>query len=237
MVREGKWFLLSLVLFVSVTGCARQKELERVNSEQAATIVSLNDDLAKLNEQLSALNKAKDDLAKTRADLEKRLKDELVGGDITLSMQDRGLVLTVLDRVLFDSGKASIKETAMQTLDKVSDIINRDTKEHIIYVDGHTDDEPIRYSGWKSNWELSTARATEVIHYLVESGSMNPKKLVASGYGEYHPVAVNDNEEGKQKNRRVEIVISPRKYTERKVEKIPAKTTSPKTAVTESVIK
>lgn len=227
IARERRWVFLALAVAMLVTGCARQKELKRINSEQAATIMSLNNEIAKLNEQLEALSKAKEDLAKTKSDLEKKLKSELAGGDVTLSMENRGLVLTVLDRILFDSGKAVIKESAMQTLDKVSEILKRDTKENIIYVDGHTDNEPIRYSGWKSNWELSTARATEVIHYLVEGGSLNPQQLVAGGYGEYHPVASNDAEEEKQKNRRVEIVISHHKYTDRKME-MPVKESSHK---------
>jgi chemotaxis protein MotB len=203
-----------MVLGISMTGCARQKELERINREQAASIVTLNKDIADLNDRLAELGRAKSDLEKTKKDLEKKLRAELLGGDVTLSMQDRGLVVTVLDRVLFDSGKAVIKESAMQTLDKVSEIINRNTRGNRIYVDGHTDNEPIRYSGWKSNWELSTARATEVIHYLSESASIDPHRLVACGYGEYHPVDDNGTEEGKERNRRVEIVISPRKIQE-----------------------
>ena len=81
----------------------------------------------------------------------------------------------------------------------------------MIYVEGHTDNDPIRHSGWKSNWELSTARSTEVIHYLAEQANVEPQRLVAAGYSEFHPVAVNDNPAGKQKNRRVDIIISPRK--------------------------
>lgn len=220
---ERKWFVLGLALMLTVTGCARNKELERVTREQTMTITSLNNEIAKLNDQLAALSRAKDDLAKTKRDLERKLKAELAGGDVSLSMQERGLVLTVLDRVLFDSGKAAVKESAMQTLDKVAQILNEDTKDNLIYVDGHTDNEPIRYSGWKSNWELSTGRATEVLHYLADTGSVNPQRLVASGYGEFHPISDNENAEGRQVNRRVEIVISPKKFTDRKIVKTAAK--------------
>ncbi|MBI4549914.1 MAG: OmpA family protein [Candidatus Omnitrophica bacterium] len=207
----NRWIIAVMVLGVSMSGCARQKELERINREQAASIVTLNKEIADLNNRLAELSKAKSDLEKTKRDLERKLRAELLGGDVTLSMQDRGLVVTVLDRVLFDSGKATIKESALQTLDKVSEILNRNARGNRIYVEGHTDNEPIRYSGWKSNWELSTARATEVIHYLSESASIDPHQLVASGYGEYHPVEDNSTAEGKERNRRVEIVISPRK--------------------------
>lgn len=235
MMRGRKYVFLAMALALLTTGCARQKELERVNREQATTIVSLNNEIAKLNEQLEALTQAKADLDKARKDLEKKLRAELSGGDVSLTMEDRGLVVTVLDRVLFDSGKAAIKQSATETLNKVSEILNQDTKDNVVYVEGHTDDEPIRYSDWKSNWELSTARATEVIHYLSETGSVNPKRLVASGYGEFQPVLSNETPEGKQRNRRVEIVISPRKYTDRRLEGPLAE--SPTAVGAESVIK
>ena len=77
-------------------------------------------------------------------------------------------------------------------------------------MEGHTDNEPIKYSGWKSNWELSTARATSVLHYLVDDKGVNPKLVKAVGYGEFRPVAANDTPEGRQLNRRVEIVIQPK---------------------------
>ncbi len=232
---ERKWVWVGLVLMLTVTGCSRAKELERITTEQSATITSLNNEIAKLSDQLAALAKAKDELAKTKKDLEKKLKSELAGGDVSLSMQERGLVLTVLDRVLFDSGKAAIKDSAMQTLDKLSQILNQDTKDNLIYVDGHTDNEPIHYSGWKSNWELSTGRATEVIHYLADTGNINSQRLVASGYGEFHPITDNDTPEGKQTNRRVEIVISPRKFTDRKMQGTPVK--KAKAVAAEEVIK
>jgi chemotaxis protein MotB len=76
-------------------------------------------------------------------------------------------------------------------------------------IEGHTDNDPIKKSGWKSNWELSTARALSVLHYLSEQ-SVNEPRLSAIGYGEYRPVASNDIKDGRQKNRRVEIVILPK---------------------------
>jgi len=77
-------------------------------------------------------------------------------------------------------------------------------------IEGHTDNVPITYSGWKSNWELSTARATSVLHYLIDDGRLRPESLSAIGYGEYRPVTSNETEEGRQLNRRVEVVILPK---------------------------
>lgn len=211
MLRKFICLLLCLGIAFAGPGCARTKELENINARQAAQISSLQDELAKLNSDLAALQRSKSDLEKTQDDLEKKLRTELSGGDLTLAMGDRGLVLTVLDKVLFDSGKAAIKDSAKNTMDKVAETLSRNVQNNMIFVEGHTDNDPIRHSGWKSNWELSTARATEVIHYLAEQGGVEPKRLVAAGYAEYHPVASNDATETKQKNRRVEIIISPRK--------------------------
>lgn len=203
--------VLLCVALLSLSSCAKNNDLERVSREQAATIQGLNSEIARLNEELDQLLRSREDLAKVKEDLEKKLKDELDAGNLSLSMQDRGLVVTVLDRVLFDSGKAELKESSKVTLDKVGEILEQKVGKNMIYVEGHTDNVPIRVSSWRSNWELSTARATEVIHYFVDGQGLNPRRLAATGYGEFHPVAENDSTEGRLKNRRVEIVISPKK--------------------------
>jgi chemotaxis protein MotB len=79
-----------------------------------------------------------------------------------------------------------------------------------VRVEGHTDDRPIKNSRWRSNWELSTGRAVAVLVLLHEQG-VDPTRLAAAGYGEFHPIGKNDSEEGRAKNRRVDIVIIPRK--------------------------
>ncbi|MDD5072951.1 MAG: OmpA family protein [Candidatus Omnitrophica bacterium] len=146
------------------------------------------------------------ELDAARAELERRLKGEQ---GVSVEMSERGLVVTFLAEVLFDSGKAKVKTPAHEVLDKVAKVITEKAPDRNIAVEGHTDNEPIKKSGWKSNWELSTARATSVLHYLEEKG-IAPEKLQATGYGEYRPVASNDTIEGRQENRRVEIIILPR---------------------------
>lgn len=142
--------------------------------------------------------------------LEQRLKKEIGDKEVMLEMAERGLVITFVAEILFDSGKAVIKQEAYPILDKVAKVIRDKVYDREIGIEGHTDNEPIRHSGWKSNWELSTGRATSVLHYLVEEGKLNPKLLSAIGYGEYRPVVSNDTAEGRQKNRRVEVVIMPK---------------------------
>lgn len=149
--------------------------------------------------------------------LEQRLQREISDKQVKLEMAERGLVLTFVAEVLFDSGKATLRPEAQQTLEKVASVIREKVSDRDVGVEGHTDNEPIKHSGWKSNWELSTARATSVLHAL-EDGGVNPRRLVATGYGEYRPVASNDALEGRQQNRRVEIVILPKKLTKKEQE-------------------
>ena len=89
--------------------------------------------------------------------------------------------------------------------------MNKDVPDSFIAVEGHTDNEPIRYSGWKSNWELSSARALSVLHFMVDDCGIEARRLSANAYSEYRPVSDNATPEGKQQNRRVEIVILPAK--------------------------
>ncbi len=146
------------------------------------------------------------ELQAAKAELEKRLKGEK---GVSVGMDERGLVVTFVAEVLFDSGLAKIRSSANGVLDKVANVINSQVADRNIAIEGHTDNEPIKKSGWESNWELSTARATSVLHYLEEKGT-EPNRLQATGYGEYRPVASNDTKEGRQKNRRVEIIILPK---------------------------
>lgn len=140
--------------------------------------------------------------------LENKLSDQIADDQISLEMSDRGLVITLSDDVLFDSGKAEVKARAYTVLNDVARIVKREVPDKDIGVGGHTDNVPIKHSQWKSNWELSTARATNVLHYLVGEG-VSPRKLSATGYGEHRPIASNSTAVSRAKNRRVEIVILP----------------------------
>lgn len=194
-----------------MSGCAGDRELERLNRTQSTTIQNLKDEVTRLNQELDQLISSKDDLDAAKKELEKKLHSEMDAGNLSVSMQARGLVVTVLDRILFDSGKAELKDSSKSTLNKVAQILKSEVEGNMIYVEGHTDNLPIRYSGWRSNWELSTARATEVVHHFTENNELNPRRLAATGYGEFHPLFDNQTAEGQLKNRRVEIVISPKK--------------------------
>lgn len=210
--QKRSFLFLLLGVIVLGSGCATSdKDLMEMNHQQAATIESLTQELNRLNQELDEMMLSRQELAGAQAVLGEQLKSELASGDMSMSMEDRGLVLTVQNRVLFDSGKATLKTSSRNALNKIAGTLNQKVGGNMVYVEGHTDNEPIRHSGWRSNWELSTARATEVIHYFIEQENVSAKRLAATGYGEFQPVADNNIEAGRMKNRRVEIIISPRK--------------------------
>jgi len=161
-------------------------------------------------EKISELSSQLDELMAARNLLADRLKQEIDDKQVRLEMAEKGLVITFVGHILFDSGKAKIRQEAMPTLDKVAAVLNENLSEFKIGIEGHTDNEPIKFSGWKSNWELSTARALSVLHYFNADKAVAGQRLSAIGYGEFHPVAANDTKEGMRFNRRVEIVVLPK---------------------------
>jgi chemotaxis protein MotB len=161
-------------------------------------------------EKISKLKNELTDLERAKAELENRLKNEIVDKDVKVEMLEKGLVITFVAEVLFDSGKDKLRKESYSILDKVAYVMNTTIKDLSVGVEGHTDNVPIKHSGWKSNWELSAARALSVLHYLVQKHNVAEKRLSATGFGEFHPVATNKTAAGRQKNRRVEIVILPK---------------------------
>ncbi|HNX80871.1 MAG TPA: flagellar motor protein MotB [Candidatus Omnitrophota bacterium] len=161
-------------------------------------------------EKIEQLSQQLDELTAAKKLLEERLSQEIKDKQVSLKMMEKGLVITFVADVLFDSGKAKVKPESNQILDKVAGVLQTNVPDLSIGIEGHTDNLPIKHSGWKSNWELSTARALSVLHYLVDEKNISPDRVSAVGYGEYRPVATNDTKEGRSDNRRVEIVILPK---------------------------
>lgn len=127
------------------------------------------------------------------------------GQTIRLEESPRGMIITISNPVLFDLGKAEIKPQVYPLLDKIASIAKDSWGQ--IKVEGHTDDLPISTPRFPSNWELSTSRAVNVLRYFIEEGGLEPERLSAVGYGEYHPLFPNDTEEHRARNRRVVIRI------------------------------
>ncbi|MCR4430514.1 MAG: OmpA family protein [Tepidanaerobacteraceae bacterium] len=140
--------------------------------------------------------------------LEQDVKDIIKKNDLSgvqVEMDERGLVIRFVEGVLFDSGKAEIKKQAMAVLDKIVPVLKQSRRQ--IRVEGHTDNVPIHTREFPSNWELSTARAVNVVRYFIDKHNFSPYTISAAGYGEYRPVAPNDTDKHRALNRRVDIVI------------------------------
>ncbi|HLO26904.1 MAG TPA: OmpA family protein [Geobacteraceae bacterium] len=184
-------------------------------AELSQQISDLEKENAKLKEDIANTRKAKEEevqkTSKTYEEMLDKMKNEISKGQVTISELKGKLTVNMLNAILFDSGKAEVKPEGLEVLQKVIDIL-KTVKDKAIRIEGHTDNVQIigeltrRYP---TNWELSAARAINVTRYLQQQG-IDPALLAAVAYGEYKPVASNDTEEGKAKNRRIEIILVPK---------------------------
>ncbi len=140
-----------------------------------------------------------------KKDIEAHLK--LIGAQekVSVSVTERGLVVSLKEVGFFDSGSAEVQQSAYPLLAKVAESLT--SYNNPLRVEGNTDNVPISSHTFKSNWELSTTRATNIVHYLIENKTFQPERISAVGYGEYRPMAENNNTAGRSKNRRVDIVL------------------------------
>lgn len=143
---------------------------------------------------------------KTVDELIQELNTKLAeNSSVKLVKDERGLIVRMNDSILFDEGSAIIKKNASNTLNEIINVLT--TVDNKILVEGHTDSTPINTKTYPSNWELSTARATNIIGYIIRTGKISPQRLSAAGYGEYMPIADNTSSGGRLLNRRVDIII------------------------------
>lgn len=140
------------------------------------------------------------------ANIEKILDESITETNaVKVLKTDNGAIIRLNNKVLFDEGLAQIKPNSEKTL---NEIVKALTKiDNPVIIEGHTDSTPIKNVKYPSNWELSTARATNLISYLITKGKISPKRLSAVGYGEYMPISNNHTISGRMLNRRVDIKI------------------------------
>ncbi|MDH4236279.1 MAG: OmpA family protein, partial [Nitrospira sp.] len=185
------------------------QEREQLRQEQARLAAKLEQERAAKGAEIARLTQTQEELSKS-------LQDEISKGNITIQQVRDRLTINMVDRVLFDSGQAQVKPAGLNVLKQVSDILKSVTDKEI-RIEGHTDNVPISSKlkdRFKSNWELSTARATTVVRYLIDQGSVDRQHLSAVGYADTQPHASNDTEEGRSANRRIEIVLYPKDLKE-----------------------
>lgn len=197
---------------------ARALDAEAKAKDATAKLAATEDERAKLAQAKDELSKdvasKSEELARLKAtetQLQEKLKAELSSGDVSLTEDGGKLRVGLVDKVLFNSGEANINKRGENVLMKVGSIL-AGVSDRQILVSGHTDQTPIgekRSAQFPTNWELSTARATNVVRFLQEKANVPGERLVASGYGEFHPVASNKTSTGRAKNRRIEILLTP----------------------------
>jgi chemotaxis protein MotB len=144
-------------------------------------------------------------LAKIFDNLEELAQQFHLQDKINLAFTREGLVMRLSEHALFDVGAADIAVEALPLLQKIGAIISK--TEYFIRIEGHTDNLPIHTALFPSNWELSTARAVNVLRYFIKNHNIDPRRLAAEGFGEFHPLVANDRPENRAKNRRVEIIF------------------------------
>jgi chemotaxis protein MotB len=202
--------------FATVQAIANAKH----STELGRVVPSPNGSLDAVSEQA--------DLSSLQTELQKALQPEINLHTIALHRETEGLVISLREFGFFDSGSAALKPTAMSALDRIASILS--ARKCAVRLEGHTDNIPIHTAQVASNWELSTARSTELVRLLVQRYNFAPQRLSAAGYAQYHPIASNDTPQGRAQNRRVDIVILSEQNG-------PSQSTKPTTAANRSQIK
>jgi chemotaxis protein MotB len=182
------------------------QNVDKLTSEKGALAQTLEDSKGRLEELRKQREAAEGRLATFKKLIEK-FQSMIDAGQLKVVVRNGRMLISLPDAVLFDSGKTEIKPGGLTALTKVAEVLGA-IPDRSFVVAGHTDDVPIHTARFPSNWDLSTARAVEVVNYLITKG-MKPQALSASGYGPYDPVEQNDTSEHKAQNRRIEIVLQP----------------------------
>ncbi|MGW8301592.1 MAG: OmpA/MotB family protein [Desulfobacterales bacterium] len=161
---------------------------------------------------------SKSELAKIFHTLEELAYEFNLEKEINLVLTREGLVMRMSEHMLFGLGSADIAPEALPLLQKVGAIISKTA--YLIRIEGHTDNLPIHTERYPSNWELSTARAVNVLRYFIKNHNIDPKRLAAEGFSEFHPVVANDTAQNREKNRRVEIIFIKKERPKTSIEEI-----------------
>ena len=192
---------------------------ENINESQSAQLSQKDQDLMnkekdlqekeRMLREMQAIIARQDELTKK---LNQTLRDALVGfnsDELTMEIRDGKVYVSMSDKLLFKSGSNAVEPKGVEALKVLADVLNKNPDIQIL-VEGHTDNVPIKTAVYKDNWDLSVARATSITRMMNEKYGVAATRMTASGRGEYFPKASNDTAEGKAKNRRTEIILSPK---------------------------
>jgi chemotaxis protein MotB len=148
---------------------------------------------------------SKEEFIELRTSLYNAIKDSDLKDTLKITVEDKGMVITLPNDILFGSGEAEVRSEMKPILDKVAQLIN--SIDSPVQIEGYTDNVPVNTIRYKSNWQLSAERAANVVYYLVDNYNVKPERLTASAHGENNPVASNKTANGRMRNRRISITI------------------------------
>jgi chemotaxis protein MotB len=193
-----------------------QAQIDKLQSENKGLLESIEGLKLELKQEKMAVQQKEEKISeidRTRQEIETSLKKQILQKDIKIEEFEGKLKVTFVDKILFDSGSVTIKQTGQEMLLTLADSF-RDNEAQNLVIEGHTDDVQIGsvlQERFPTNWELSTARATAVVRFFHEKGDIEPERLTASGFSFYRPVDSNETEEGRKQNRRIEIILVPKR--------------------------
>jgi len=212
-----------LVLLVPLfSACVSSQSHQRALDEKDATIRDLRDERARLKSQMQGLASSRDEALGQLADADSRAAPaafeaapetpaakfpELDSVGVSYGLRGGNMVLSIPASITFASGKSELSADGRKALQKVATTLKREYPDANFSVEGHTDADPIKKSGFASNRDLSVARAMAVLRFLVEDCGVADERCIVAGHGQYDPVAGNSKDAEKAKNRRVEIVV------------------------------
>lgn len=205
---------------------AQEKKYDELMKNAGEEVESLSNHLMQKESELAekesllkdreARLKVLEDIVKRQEELmnalSDRIKNALLGFDadeLSVEMRNGKVYVSMSDKLLFRSGSDAVEAKGKEAIAKLGDVLLRNTDINV-QIEGHTDSIPIKTNRFSDNWDLSAARATNVVRLLTEGKGLEPQRLTASGKGEFNPVATNSTPEGRAKNRRTEIILSPK---------------------------
>ncbi|HET9955984.1 MAG TPA: flagellar motor protein MotB [Polyangiaceae bacterium] len=192
----------------------RSKKELRETAAQLAELKQSHADLSgKLVHTQAERDKIESELKRIQNELTAKLEPEIQAGNVRIRRRGNDLVVDLSDKILFESGKPEVHENGQKVLGEVGPTLAQ-LKDYTLQVGGHTDStrisSPTTQERFPTNWELSTARATNVVRFLEETGKLPGERLVAMGFAQYRPAASNATAAGRQQNRRIELVLARR---------------------------
>jgi chemotaxis protein MotB len=183
-------------------------EAERLNNALKIKAEELEAREKRLAE-LQAIINSQDSLLNALNDVVKKALLSFKSDEITVEMKNGKVYVSMSDKLLFKSGSAAVEEKGIEAIKKLAEVLNKNADIDVL-IEGHTDNVPIKTARYEDNWSLSADRALSIVRLLSNDYAVNPKRLEAAGRGEFYPKASNETAEGRSKNRRTEIILSPK---------------------------